>query len=229
MQPLPVSSWQESLNLGTTYAVAQISAYLPRILAALCVLFLGLILSKVVRKIVRGALETVRLSKAIEKTPLELFLKNAELGHKLEDAIAGVVYWLCLFLTLYTAVSVLGLTPLTNLFERVLEYIPHVFSAIFIFILGVVLAGVVETVIKGAMHGIDMQSTRVLAKVASYVVVTIGSLAAIAELGIASQFILILFIGVVFTISLGGGLAIGLGAKQTVEQMLQNWQKQIKD
>lgn len=227
MQPLPVS-WQESLNLGATYAVAQISAYLPRILAAVCVLFLGLILSKIVRKIVSKALSTIRVSSVIEKTPLELFLKNAELGHKLEDVVAGVVYWLSIFLTLYTAVSVLGLTPLTDIFQKIIEYIPHVFSALFIFILGVILAGVVETVIKGAMQGVDIHSTRLFAKVASYLVVTIGSLAAIAELGIASQFILILFVGVVFAFSLAGGLAIGLGSKQTVEKMLESWHKDSK-
>lgn len=222
MQPV---SWQESLNLGVTYAVAQVSAYLPRILAAVCILLLGLVFSKMIRKVVSKALGTIRVSSAIEKTPLELFLKNADVGHKFEDIVAGIVYWLSIFLTLYTAVSVLGLTPLTDIFQKVIEYIPHVFSALFIFILGVVLAGVVETVIKGAMKGIDVHSTRLFAKVASYLVVTIGSLAAIAELGIASQFIMVLFVGVVFAFSLAAGLSIGLGSKQTVEKMLENWQK----
>lgn len=225
----PVPSWQESLSLGATYSVAQISAYFPKVVAAIFIFIVGLLISRAIRKIVVKTLEAIRVSKAIEKTPLELFLKNAELGQKLEEGIAGVLYWLLLFLTLHTSVSVLGLTPLSNVFQQILSYIPHVFSAIFIFFLGVLLAGVVETLVKGAMRGLDVHSSRLFAKVASYLVVTIASLAAVAELGIASQFITILFVGVVFTLSLGGGLALGLGGRETVEKMLQNWQKRSEE
>jgi hypothetical protein len=228
MEPV-ANSWQESFSLGLTYSVAQISSYIPRIIAAFFVLIVGLLLSRALRKIVIKTLEAVRVPKAVEKTPLELFLSNAELGHKMEDGIAGVLYWLALFLTLHSTVSVLGLTPLSNIFQQILIYIPHIFSALFIFILGVLLAGVVETLVKGALKGLDTHSARLFAKVASYLVVTIASLAAIAELGIASQFIMILFVGVVFTLSLGGGLALGLGGRETVERILNNWQKRDED
>jgi hypothetical protein len=231
MEPIATSttSWQESLSIGLTYTVAQVSSYLPKIFAALFVLVIGLVISRALRKLIVKTLEAVRVSKAIEKTPLELFLKNAELGQRLEDGIAGVLYWLFLFLTFHTAVSVLGLTPLSDIFSRILEYIPRVFSALFIFILGVLLAGVAETVVKGSLRGLDVHSSRVFAKVASYLVVTIASLAAIAELGIASQFIMILFVGVVFALSLGSGLAMGLGGRETVERMLNTWQKRMDD
>jgi hypothetical protein len=39
---------------------------------------------------------------------------------------------------------------------------------------------------------------------------------------------LILFVGVVFAVSLGAGLALGLGGRNTVEKMLNNWQKQVE-
>lgn len=228
MEP-SITSWQDSLGLGLTYTVAQISAYLPKILAAALVLIFGLLISRAMRKLVVKTLEAIRVSKLVDKTPLELFLKNAELGHKLEEGIAGVLYWLLLFLTLHTAVSVLGLTPVANILQDILGYIPHIFSAVFIFILGVLLAGVAETVVKGALRTTDGHSARLFSKIASYLVVTIAGLAAIAELGIASQFITILFVGVVFMISLGGGLALGLGGRETVEKMLNNWSKRSSD
>ena len=48
-------------------------------------------------------------------------------------------------------------------------------------------------------------------------------MAAINELGIAQSLINTLFIGVVATLSLGIGLAIGLGAKELVAKMLMDW------
>lgn len=222
------SSWQDSLSLGLTYSIAQMSSYLPKFFAALIVLIVGILLAKLIRKIVAKSLSAIRFSKMLDKTPIELFLKNDELGKKLEEGVASVVYWLLLFVVLHTTVSVLGLTPLSDVLDRVLLYIPHIFSAAFIFILGVLLAGVAETVIKGSLRGFDLQSARLFSKIASYMVVTIATLAAVAELGIASQFILILFIGVVFAASLGAGLALGLGGRETVEKMLNNWQKKAE-
>jgi small-conductance mechanosensitive channel len=83
----------------------------------------------------------------------------------------------------------------------------------------------VESFVKGTFRSFDPTTARLFAKIASYTVVTIASLAAIAELGIASQFIMILFMGVVFAFALGAGLALGLGGQDTVKKVLSDWYK----
>ena len=59
-------------------------------------------------------------------------------------------------------------------------------------------------------------------------VITITVMAAISELGIASEFIFILFVGFVTTLTLGFGLAIGLGAKDLVKNILDDWYKKLE-
>ncbi len=221
-------TWQDSLSFSSATLVDQVSAFLPRLLAAIVMFFVGVIVARIVRGLVVKAMETLRVSKIVEKTPLELFLKNAEFGQKLEESIGGVFYWLFLFIVLYTSVTLLGLTPLSEVMNRILEYIPHIFSAFLIFVFGVLVAGLVESVVKGAMRSIDMYSARLFAKVASYIVVVITVLAAVAELGIASEFIKILFFGVIFAFALGGGLALGLGGQDTVRRILDDWYKRTK-
>jgi hypothetical protein len=222
MNSIP-QNWQESFQLGLSYAVGQFTTFLPRILGALLVFVVGLIVARIIRRLVVKALETFRVSKMVEKTPVELFLKNTETSNKIEELIGGIFYWMFLFLVIYTSVSLLGLVGLTEVFDKILGYIPHVFSAILVFVLGVLLAGLVESVVKGLMKSIGGQSARLFAKVASYLVVTVAILAAIAELGIASEFIRIMFFGVVFCFSLGFGLAIGLGGQDVVRKILNAW------
>jgi hypothetical protein len=221
--------WQDSLGLGLNYTIAQFSAQLPRIVGALIVFVVGLILARIIKKIVVRSLEAIRVSKAVEKTPLELFLKNAELGQKVEEVIGSIFYWLFLLVIVHTSVSLLGLSPLSNFFDKILDYIPHIFTAFLIFVFGVVLAGLVEGVVKGTLRSFDAHISRLFGKVASYVVVAITTLAAIAELGIAKEFILILFIGVVSSLALGTGLALGLGGKETVSRILDNWYKRTRE
>ena len=218
-----IQPWQNSLSVGYEYFVAEFSAYLPRLIAAFVVLVVGFILAKIVQKTVLKVLDALRLSRMVSKTPLEVFLQNAELGQQLEGIVAALCSWIIIFITIHSTVTILGLTTISRLMESVFEYIPHLLSALVIFVAGVLLAGVVETVVKGVLKSFDPRSSRLFAKVASYLVVTVASLAAVAELGIASQFILILFTGVVAAFSLAAGLAFGLGGADTVKKMLSEW------
>lgn len=224
MDNLP-QDWQASLWLGTADTIAEFSSFLPRLLAALLVFFIGLLVARFIKNLVIRAMEGLRISKAVEKTPLELFLANAEFGQKIEGIIGSIFYWLFLFVILHTSVSILGLVPLSNVMDQILNYIPHVFSALLIFVFGVLIAGFVESVVKGSMRSIDLTSGRLFAKVASYVVVVVASLAAIAELGIASEFIKIVFFGVVLAFALGAGLALGLGGQDLIRKILDDWYK----
>ena len=225
MKYVPSDSWQNSLQLGLTYTIAQFTSFLPRLVGAFLVFVIGLLIARFIRSLVIRTLETLRVSKMVEKTPLELFFKNAEFGQKIEVVIGSVFYWLFLFLVVYTSVSILGLTPLSIFMDRILSYIPHIFSALIIFFFGVLLAGIAESVVKSGLRSLEAQSARLLAKTVSYGVVTI---AAVAELGIASQFITILFFGVVLLFALGGGLALGLGGQFTVKKILEEWYQKSK-
>jgi hypothetical protein len=112
--------------------------------------------------------------------------------------------------------------------NSILAYVPAVISAILVLFFGVLLAGLVESLVKGSIRSIDGKAARLLGKVSSYLVMTIAVLVAVSELGIASEFIMILFVGFVATISVGLGLALGLGGKDVVAKMLDEWYDKTK-
>ncbi len=205
-----------------------IADFLPAILGALFLLVVGGIIAKAARGLVIKLFESLNLSKAVKKTPIEHFLENAELGSKIEVIIGNVAYWLIMLVVVQSAVSVLGLHSLVQLLDRVLGYLPRILAAIFVLFFGVLLAGLVEALIKGALKTIDASSSRLFGKVASYLVVTISVMAAISELGIANEFILILFVGLVTAMSLGFGLALGLGGKDLIQKLLDKWYKNLQ-
>jgi hypothetical protein len=206
----------------------EFSIFLPRLLGALLLLILGSAFAKTIKRGIVSLLETLRVSKVIRKTPLEHFLASAEFGQKIEEVIGSIVYWLLMLVVLQTVVATLGLAPVTEVIDRILSYIPNILSAILVLFLGVLLAGVVESVVKGSIKSIDGKSSRLLGKISSYLVVTIAILASVSELGIASEFIMILFVGFVATLSLGAGLALGLGGKEVVAKMLDAWYQATK-
>ena len=112
--------------------------------------------------------------------------------------------------------------------ESILAYIPNVISAALILTIGVLLAGVVEKLVKGAVGTIDVKSGRLFGKIASYTLVVFATLAAISELQIARASINTIFTGFIAMLAIGFGLALGLGAKDLVARVLNDWYEKFR-
>lgn len=218
----------ETLVFLSNQVLTDLIIFLPKLLIAFLVLLIGAALARTFKKVVIKLMETLRFSKAFKKTPVEHFLNDAELGGKIEDVIGGVLYWLVMLVVIHTTVSILGLTSLTVLIGRILSYLPSLFSAVIILFFGLLISGLVESLVKGAVKSIDGKSSRLLGKISSYAVMVVTVLAAISELGIASEFIFIIFVGFIITLSLALGLAFGLGGKDVVNMALTKWYKRTK-
>lgn len=226
-------TWYNSLVVAAGQGVQEIVVFLPKLFTALVILLVGAGVSKLLRKGVIKFFETIKVSSAVQNTPIEHFLKNADLTTKIEDIIGSVVYWLLMLVVVHTSVSVLGLTSLSFILERILAYLPHIISSVIILFIGILLSGLVESLVKGSIRSIDGRSSRLLGKVSSYLVLVLTVMMAISELGIATDFIMILFVGFVGFLSLGLGLAFGLGGQHVVRKILEDWHanfsKQVKE
>jgi len=227
------SSMYDSFSLFTSEFIAQISLFFPRLLGALLILVIGSFLAKALKRIVIKILDTIQVSSLLKNTPVEHFVTNSELGQRVEEVIGSIVYWLGMLIVLHTSVTILGLEPLSAVLDKLLNYLPNIISAILVLFIGTLLAGVVESLVKGSIKTIDGRSSRILGKVSSYLVVSLAVMAAISELGIASEFITIIFVGFVAMLSLGAGLALGLGGQDVVRTVLNNWHertvKEVKE
>lgn len=217
-----------SFQVFATEAVVSVADYMPAVLGALLLLVVGSFFANAIRRLVVKVFESFHLSKAVKKTPIEHFLQNAEVKAQLEVILGSVAYWLVMLVVLQSVVAILGLESLSVLLTSILAYIPRVIAAVIVLFFGVLVAGLVESLVKGALKTIDGSSSRFFGKIASYIVMIVAVLAAISELGIANEFILILFVGFVAALSLAGGLAFGLGGQDVVRDLLKEWYKKAK-
>lgn len=215
-----------SLSVLTTETLAEVSVFLPRLAAAILILLIGAGVAKAIKGLVVKLLETLKVANWIKNTPVEHFFKNAEFGEKMEGVLGSIVYWILMLVVIHSTVSVLGLESLSHVLDRVIAYVPRIISSVIVLFFGLLIAGVVESLIKGSIMSIDGKSARLLGKISSYMVLTIAVLASINELGIASEFIMVMFVGFIVMLSLGFGLAIGLGGQGVVKEMLAKWYKQ---
>ncbi|OGJ40940.1 MAG: hypothetical protein A2582_01445 [Candidatus Pacebacteria bacterium RIFOXYD1_FULL_39_27] len=214
---------QNSWNYLAVTTLNSLALLLPKVLGAFTALVVGVLLAKAVRSLVQKVLQAVGFSKMIDKTPLQLAFQDEKIGQKIQASIANLFYWVSVVVVIYIMVAILGLSSVTVVLENILGYIPSVISAIFILLFGVLVAGWVESLVKNSVRAIDQKTSRVMGKISGYFVVTLAAMSAFSELGIAEQFLTVMFIGLVATLTLGFGLALGLGGKKLVEKVLEDW------
>jgi len=220
---ITINNWQEAVFLAATNILTQFFNFLPSLFGFVLLLVVGLFLAKWAKAILVKLLSAVKLDKLLRKSGLDPFLSQADIKLKVEVVIGEIIRWLIIIVFFMAGVNVLGLTSVSSVLENVLAYIPRIVSATVILTIGVLLGGLVESLIKGAVNQIDPKTGRLLAKIASYLVVVVAALASINELGIAQSLINTLFTGIVATLTLGFGLAIGLGGKDLVSKILMDW------
>lgn len=212
-----------SLDLAFSTALVSVIGVIPQFLGGIMVFLIGLILSGWGKSLVFQLLKAVNLNTLKQNSALNEFLNRAEIHFRLDKALAEIVRWLILYVFTIAALNVVGLTVVSDFLSGILSYIPSVINALIIIVIGVLVAGFMESLVKSAVAPIDLASARLMGKIASYTVFVFASLFAVSELGIARQYIMAVFIGFVAMLSLGFGLAIGLGAKDLVKEMLTKW------
>ena len=202
--------------------------FIPILLSAALVFVFGILVARWTKLGVVKLLNLSRLANVISTPAVKKFLKNASITKKIDDVLGEVVRYIVLLIFFVTSVNLLGLTTVTQVLNGVLGYLPKVFAAILILASGVLLAGFLEKVVKGSLGSIDLKSSRLMGKFTSYLIMVVTVLAVISQLGIAQPFVGTIFIGFVAMLSLALGLGFGLGSKDLIKQILEDWHKNFK-
>lgn len=212
-------------NIVMTSIISGLITFLPRLIVALIVFFVGKLLAKSFSSIVTRVFSPASLAKFINSFQLGVEMK-VEVASSLVQAIGLIIRYAVIYISLIFALQIVGLSGIAGFLASLVTFLPKLLSAFLILFIGVIIAGFVESLIKRALVTLDPATARLGGKIASYTVVSFFALMSLAELGLAATFINTLFIGLVAAVSLAFGLSIGLGSKDLVKQVLSNWYDQ---
>ena len=122
----------------------------------------------------------------------------------------------------------MGLSAVSEVLTRVLSYIPNILAASLIMGAGYFIAGLVENLVRGALSSVDHKLAKPVGKLARWFLLLVTFFAAVDQLQIARGFINTFFQGLTYTVVLVVGLSFGLGAKDLVSKILNDWYEKIR-
>jgi hypothetical protein len=130
---------------------------------------------------------------------------------------------------LVVALNVLGLSEVNVFLLQVLAYIPNVVVAMFILFIASMAADILGSLISGASLAVGSHVAHLLGSITRWAIWIFALMFAFSQLGIAPQFMNILFTGIVAMLALAGGLAFGLGGKDAAAEFIKEVRSEIKN
>jgi hypothetical protein len=140
--------------------LASLLAFLPSLLAAAALTVAAWIVATILRGLTRKVLETANIDQRVNQ-------QGGPESPSLSKALSEAVYWLVWLIFLPAILGALGLTslvtPLVNMFNTVLAYLPRLFAAAVILIVGWFVAKIVQRIATSflAAVGVDRFSERI--------------------------------------------------------------------
>lgn len=202
--------------------------FLPKLIGALIVFLIGWFVAIGVGKLVVGILKRLKFNQIFEKGTWKEALERAELKIDAAGFIGAVCKWILVIVFLMAAVGILGLKDFADVLKSVLGYLPNVVVAALIFVVAMIIADIVEKVVRAAVEGTKMGYGHIAGVIVRWSIWIFAILAVLMQLKIATELILTLFTGFVALAAIAGGIAFGLGGKETAAEILEGLKKKLK-
>lgn len=190
--------------------------YLPQFIAGLLLLLVGVLISGLMHQLVMGFFKLLKLEKWAKEANV-----SASVDVKVwPQLFAELLRWAVLILFIVAAVETWGIKRVGDVLNQLLLYLPNVFVAVVMGMVGVVVGNLVSDVVKHGSRSVGAHSSGTLASLARYSIFVFTGLIVLHQLGVAADLIRILFTGIVAMLALAGGLAFGLGGQETAREVL---------
>ena len=219
-----ISITQESLEA----LVASVADFIPRLIGAVVVFVVGWFISVGVGRFVSDILKRVRFNQVFETGSWKQALGKADVKVDPAGFVGAVFKWVLVVVFLLAAVDILEFDEFASFLERILAYLPNVLIAALIFVVAIIIADIVEKVIRAAVERTEVGYGHLVSLIVKWSIWVFAVIAILMQLGVLKDLLLTLFTGLVAMIAIAGGLAFGLGGKEVAGEILQDLKRRMR-
>ena len=192
------------------------------VLIAIVVFIIGWIFSCGIGKLIAGLLKKLKFNQVFEKGGWRNALEKADVKVDASEFTGAIFKWILVIVSLDVAVGVLKWTEFTNILKGIIGYLPNVIVAVLIFIVTVILADIVEKLVRAGVGGIRIGYSKLAGAITKWAIWIFAIFAILIQLRVAQDLLLTLFKGIVALLAIAGGIAFGLGGKDVAAEFLRD-------
>jgi len=172
---------------------------------ALGIVVVGAILGYVVGVVNRRLLVRLGVPDVIEGTAFERMAHD--LGTSTVTIVARLSMYFILGIAILAALSVTQISFVAQFWNMVAGFVPNLFVAVLVLIVGIVVGDKVELLVAERFRGVKLPQAGVVPRLAKYSVVYIAILIALSQINVATLALIVLLAAYLFAVIFLGGIA----------------------
>ncbi len=224
-----VTNWGDALLVSITGALIALLSFIPALIGAVIILIIGWVLSGILARVVETVLNKVGFEHAAERTGITSVISRSGAGTmRASHVIAELVKWFVRLIFIEVAAQALHLTEVTTLVNSIVLFIPNLVVALIIVLVGVLAAQFIGRLLRGSLAQAKFSNANLFGTIAEYGIIGLAVVTALSQIGVATIIVTILFAGIVGALALAGGLAFGLGGRDTAAEIWESSYQQTQ-
>lgn len=206
-------------------ALVQILMVLPGLILALVILTAGFLVARTLERLADSLLDRVHFDREAARWGVTEAVERGGAGGPTR-VVGKMLFWFVMLVVILLASSALGVENINEVIANLIGYLPSLFAAIIIVVLGLILGEFVRALIVSAAGGVEGVPT--LARVAKGVIVVIAVFLGLGQVGVAPDIVTTAFTLILGAAALAVGLAFGLGNTGLAGEITRRWYEQGK-
>lgn len=196
-------------------------AFVPNMLAMLLILLIGLIVARIIRLVLIKFLGAVNFDSWSDRMGFTRLMRKGDVWSKPSAVVAGMVFWLLVIITLLAGLYALQIEAMKHLVASVIGYVPQLFSAMMILIIGYVFAEFVSRAVLIAAANSGFHYAKLLSKAVNTLLIVLILAMVLEQLEIAPTVVLAAFSIVFGGIVVALAIAFGVGGIPAARRMIE--------
>jgi len=196
--------------------------FLPNLLAMLVILLVGFILARIIKIMLVKFLTAIKFDSWSDRMGFTKLMRQGDLWSKPSATVGGIVFWLLIIVTLMSGLNALQVPAIDQLVGQFFSYIPRLFSAAIIMIVGYVLSGFISRTVLITAANSGFHYAKLLAKAVNTLLIVLILAMVMEQLQIAPSIVIsafsIIFGGIVIALA----IAFGVGGIDAAKRMIEN-------
>ena len=215
-----LNTLQELLFSSTESFVNAIAAGVPTFFGAITMLVVGWALAKSLSFVIRKLLRNLKFDSLAERPPFAEYIERASIKTKPSQLVGKFVYWIIYLIFIVNAADTVGLDVVSEQFSRLIAFLPQLFSALVIFILGLYVITFIRDFIRAATASLGMSAGKFISGIVFYWFFTMLILTTLGQIGVDTTVIsdnLSIIIGAVL---LSFAISYGFASREILSNIL---------
>ncbi len=217
--------WRVAITDSLNRFLGKVIVFLPNLLAMITILVVGFLIAWIFKKLLFRFLKAIQFDRVSKQWGLADVLSKGGVTYSPANLLSRFFYWVIVFVTLILGINALEVAATQNLITQFFNYLPHLFAAMIILVIGYLIAIFLGQATLIAAVNAQMESAKFLSRLVRWFLIIFSLTMALYQLGIAEKVITAAFSVIFGGIVLALAIAFGWGGRELAKDFLERLYK----